>query len=190
MEFKSVRKGITQANFNDSASTFLFGEIAIISIIAGISTLNWTVFGIVLLGLIAFTCFRKGAIILIILFSICWTIIGLLIGGMLGGPIAGIIFGIIALIVSAGFHIGALEWMDDMRNSNVSVQNENHSDTRELWKRYNAMQFAYSNNPLSFPNGEIIRYENWYNNPYSEPNIENWYQTNRKHFSDHQESYS
>ncbi|TES56155.1 hypothetical protein E2L07_05565 [Halalkalibacterium halodurans] len=123
MGYKDVRKGNTQAQFNDSAANFLFGECFVVAIIAGLATFNWAVFGLVLLALLVTTWFRKGAIILTIIFSICWTLIGFAIGAALGGPIAGIVFAIIALLVSAGTHIGAIEWMDDMASRE---KNESH----------------------------------------------------------------
>lgn len=114
MGYKDVRRGNTQADFNEGASTFLFGEIIIISIITGLATFNWVVFGIILLVLSALTWFRIGAIFLTIILTLCWAIIGFIIGMFLGGVIGGIVFGIIALLSSGGAHLGAVEWMDDM----------------------------------------------------------------------------
>lgn len=115
MGYKDVRRGKTQAEFNESASQFLFGEITILAIIVGLVTSSLAVGGIVFLLLIAITWFRKGAILLTILLSIAWGVIGFIIGSNVGGLIAGLVIGIIALLVSGSAHVGAIEWMDDIR---------------------------------------------------------------------------
>ena len=48
----SVRKGVTDAKFNEEAFGFLFCEIVTLSIAAGVATSSWWCFGGVLLGLL------------------------------------------------------------------------------------------------------------------------------------------
>lgn len=117
MNYKDVRKGNTQAEFNESASTFLGVEITVISIIAGFATTSLAVGGIVFLALLVLMWFKKSAIFITVLLTISWGIVIFVIANMLGGIIAGIVFGIIGLLVSGGFHLGALEWMDDMKSN-------------------------------------------------------------------------
>ena len=115
MDYRDVRKGATQAEFNDTASTFLFGEIFIVSVGLGIAFTSWFVFGLALLGLIILVNFKSAAIYVCGLFSICWGALIFVIGDAIGGLGAGIVLGIIALIVSVGLHIGAMEYVEDMR---------------------------------------------------------------------------
>ena len=48
----SVRKGMTDAKFNEEAFRILFVEIVFLSIVAGVATSSWWCFGGVLLGLL------------------------------------------------------------------------------------------------------------------------------------------
>lgn len=114
MNHKNVRRGKTQSEFNESASSFLFSEVFIISGISGLITSSWVVFGAILLLTIFLLFFRQAAITLTILLTLLWTVVGVLLGFYLGNILGSIIFGIIALLASAGMHLGAIEWMDDM----------------------------------------------------------------------------
>ncbi|WP_121615256.1 hypothetical protein [Virgibacillus halodenitrificans] len=114
MGVKDVRRGNTQAEFNEDASNFLFGEILIISIISGIASSSWAIFGLTLLGLFFLLRFRKGAIFITILLSIFWIVMAFILGFYLEGIITGIIFSVIALLISWGAHSAALEWIDDI----------------------------------------------------------------------------
>ena len=109
-----VRRGVTQAKFNDDASAWLFGEILVISVAIIIFTGSWLLFGLAFIGMFVMTLFRRLAIILTILLSLLWDIVGGIIGLHVGGIIAAIVIAIIALLVTGGLHIGALEWIDDM----------------------------------------------------------------------------
>ncbi|KFN07239.1 MULTISPECIES: hypothetical protein [Paenibacillus] len=109
-----VRRGVTQAKFNDTASNWLYGEIFVISVAIIIFTGSWVLFGISLIGMIVLTVIRRLAVVLMVLLSLFWAIIGGVIGLHLGGIAAAIVIGVIALLVTGGLHIRALEWIDDM----------------------------------------------------------------------------
>jgi hypothetical protein len=114
MSIKDVRAGISQAQMNEDSINYLLGEILIISIITGVITKSWWVFGAVLIGLFVGFMFKKIAIFLIILFSISWSTIGFIIGFHIGGFGAAFVIGFIILAISAGLHFSALEWLDDI----------------------------------------------------------------------------
>ena len=52
MTIGNTRKGFTQAQFNDSASSLLMGEIVVISALLGWANSSWYVFGGLFIGLI------------------------------------------------------------------------------------------------------------------------------------------
>ena len=67
-----VRKGTTQAKFNDDASSFVIFEVLFLSIIFGVIFESWWLFGGMFLGLL-FGLFIPGLNLVISLFvSICW----------------------------------------------------------------------------------------------------------------------
>lgn len=114
MSLKDVRRGNTQAAFNDSAMNWLSFEILFISIAVGFITQSWWVFGGLLIGMMIITWIRKLAIILCILLSLSWSVGVFIIGLNLGGYGAAFVLSILALLITGGFHIGAIEWIDDI----------------------------------------------------------------------------
>lgn len=110
---KDVRKGITQAKFNEDASNWLFFEIFFISIVFGFIFKSWWVFGGLLFGMMGLLLFRKIAVIFMVVLTIFWAFVGFMIG-MQWGLGASVVLAILALLITGGFHIGALEWIDDI----------------------------------------------------------------------------
>ena len=79
MSIGNVRKGVTQASFNEEASFVFFAEILLLSSALGYSFGNWYVFGGLLIGLgIAFMIPILNKILALI-FALSWGIIGAII---------------------------------------------------------------------------------------------------------------
>ena len=114
MEHQNVRKGITNANFNEENSNVLFGEIAIISILVGVGTQSWWWGGGVFLGLIISLFIKPLAIVLMLLLSICWGVVGYGIGGLFDSNGAMVVLAILGFLIGAGIHFSALEWAEDI----------------------------------------------------------------------------
>ncbi len=113
MSDTNVRKGMTNARFNEKNSGILFGEIAIVAIIAGLTYKSWWVFGAVLLGLIIGIVIPGVAIFLAIGFSIAWGFIGYAIGSWFSNE-ASIVLAIIGFLAGLGLHLSAIEWVKDV----------------------------------------------------------------------------
>ena len=109
----NVRKGMTNARFNEKNSGILFGEIAIVAIIAGFMYHSWWVFGGVLLGLIIGIIIPGVAIFVAIGFSIAWGFIGYTIGSMFSNE-ASIVLAIIGFLAGLGLHLSGIEWAQDV----------------------------------------------------------------------------
>src|SRR5699024_286682 len=109
-----IRKGVTNAKYNDTASTLFFGELLLLSIILGSINKSWAVFGIVLLVTVVLSYIKQTLVILMVALTIAWSILAYIIGLSLGGWLAAIPISIIVLLLSTGIHVGAYEWMRDI----------------------------------------------------------------------------
>ena len=116
MNSRDVRRGVTQAKFNDKNINILSVEIFIIAVIFGVGYESWIVFGGVFLGLIYGMKIKPLAIVFCYLFGIIWGIIGYIIGMFIGSHGASISLGIIGLIVGIKTHLSAIEWVKDLNN--------------------------------------------------------------------------
>ena len=72
MSSNDVRKGMTNAQFNEKQSGILMTEIFIIAVVCGLYFTSWWVFGGVLLGLLIGLFIPQVAIPFIILLSVGW----------------------------------------------------------------------------------------------------------------------
>ena len=111
-----VRASITQAKFNEESVNTLFAEIAIAAIALGLLTKSWWIFGIAFVGLILGLRFRKFAVILCIIFSLCWGVAGYFVGALFSSLSASIVLAIIGLLAGLGGNFAAIEWVRDMGN--------------------------------------------------------------------------
>jgi hypothetical protein len=75
MSSGDVRKGNTQAGFNEKVSNIFAGEIIIISALFGYGFSSWYVFGGVLFGLIGAFMIPKLSMFVSVLFSFGWAVI-------------------------------------------------------------------------------------------------------------------
>lgn len=115
-----VRKGITNAQFNESNANILFAEIGIAAIAAGIYFQSWFWGGGVLLVLMISIFIKPIAILLVIVFSAGWAVGGYLLGGFFESNQASIVLAIFGFICGLGTNISALEWAKDIGDANAS----------------------------------------------------------------------
>jgi hypothetical protein len=120
MNSNEVRKGIETAKLNEKGSSVLFAEVFIISVGLGIWQESWWIFGICLIGLLIGVCIKPLAVFITIGLTILWGFIGYGIGTYFNSTGASIVLTILALLLSGGLHMNALEWMQDIRNSDSS----------------------------------------------------------------------
>ncbi|GED14887.1 hypothetical protein [Aneurinibacillus migulanus] len=116
MSSEDVRKGITNAKFNQENSNILFGEIVFLAIFLGIWSSSWWVFGGIFLGCIIALLFKPLAFGLCICFGIAWGVIGYVIGAFFIENLgASVVLGIIGLLCGLGANLSALEWAKDIQ---------------------------------------------------------------------------
>lgn len=109
-----VRKGVTNANFNEEQSNIFIIEVFVISIAAGVYYSSWWVFGGVLLGLIIAVFIKILSVPLMLAFSACWGYIGYMIGNYFESSSASIVLAIIGFLAGLGCHLVAFEWVRDI----------------------------------------------------------------------------
>lgn len=175
---KDVRRGITQAKFNEDASNWLFFEIFFISLILGLISKSWWVFGGLLFGMMGLLFSRKMAIILMIALTIFWAFVGYTIGAYWGFS-ASVVLAALALFCVGGLHLGALDWMKDMKYTEKSIQIDDEM-LRENAYNYAINYWLKQDN--SEAKSEIEQIRNWRMNPSSNTTTEKWYQENKQSF--------
>ena len=80
MDSGNVRKGITQAHFNEEQANIVYGELALISIVAGIYFQSWYVGGGSFIGLIILMVIPLLNIALATSLAAAWGGLGYIIG--------------------------------------------------------------------------------------------------------------
>ena len=132
MSIGNTRKGFTQAQFNDSASSLLMGEIVVISALLGWANSSWYVIGGLFIGLIILFFIPVINIILTIIFSVAWAFIGAgiccyfedvslsdtsslgdLFLTLFSVPSSQVV-GAFLLLSSLGLHFAGIEWIRDV----------------------------------------------------------------------------
>jgi hypothetical protein len=116
MGTSNVRKGITQAHFNEQQLGIIAIEIFIIASFTGWQYKDWYVFGGVFLGLIIAMYIPIINILLALVLSIGWGGIGYFLGNLLSQDAAYVIGGL-ALLAGLGVHIAAIEWVRDIADT-------------------------------------------------------------------------
>ena len=112
---KDTRGAINQAELNDFGANVMFGEIFLISVMAGVLKGSWAVGGAVFLGLIAITWFKKTLIAFLITLTFAWPIIFWIAATNSGAGFGTkLVFSIIIFLFAAGVHMSAFEWTEDM----------------------------------------------------------------------------
>ena len=116
MSVSNVRKGITQARFNENQSNILYKEILLISIVVGCYYQNWLVFGGVLTCLILVMFIPVLNLLLAIVLSLIWALIGFGIGSFFSDN-ASYVLTFLGLISGIGCHLSAIEWSRDLSDT-------------------------------------------------------------------------
>lgn len=114
MSSDDVRKGMTNAKFNEEHSGILIAEIFIIAIAAGFMKQSWWVGGGTFAALMIGLQFKVIAVPLLFLLSLVWGAIGYGIGTLFESPGASWVIGIFAFLCGVGVHMAGLQWMKDI----------------------------------------------------------------------------
>lgn len=114
MSSHDVRKGMTNAKFNEEQSGILIAEIFIIAIVVGLINKSWWIGGGTLAALIIALQIKVIAIPLMIVFSLVWGGIGYGIGTLFESSGASWVIGIIAFLCGLGTHMAGLQWVKDV----------------------------------------------------------------------------
>lgn len=114
---KEIAKAIVESEFMDTGVGFLALEVTAVAIGLGVWLNSWWIGGIVFIALMTMQFFRKTAIPMTVVFSICWMIAGWAVGHyLIHNTGAAVVLAIIALIISVGMHAWALEFtLDDSK---------------------------------------------------------------------------
>jgi 4-hydroxybenzoate polyprenyltransferase len=118
LNHQSVRKGVTNARFNESSSTILFVEITFVAIFIGMASKSWWAFGAALISLFIAINYKPLALVLAVLLSIAWGAIGAAIGTAFESTGAAVVLGVLGFLIGLGTHLSGLEWAQDIGNSN------------------------------------------------------------------------
>jgi len=120
MSTGNIRKGITQAKFNEDAVNIIFVEIIILSIAAGVYYQSWYLGGSLFVGLLmGFKIIKSLAIALACAFSVGWAYGTILIVQLFtDSTAASVVLGGIALLAAGGAHMGGIEYVDDLTDTN------------------------------------------------------------------------
>lgn len=114
----SVRRGITDAKFNEEMAGFVWCEILLLSIAAGFAASSWWCFGAVLLLLAVGVCIPKLSAFFCILASVSWGYLGFSVGKYFIEDIgASVVLFTIFAMASYGIHKAGLQYYQDVGKS-------------------------------------------------------------------------
>lgn len=110
----SVRRGMTNAKFNEEMSDIFYWEIAIIAIAIGYATKSWWWGGGTFLGLLFLSMIPSIGVIMCYLFGAAWGVIGYYLGDLLFGNDAAWVIGIIAALCGIGVNLAGRQYFEDL----------------------------------------------------------------------------
>ena len=111
----SVRKGMSQSIFNRRNAPWLSFQLFLISVVLGLWSSSWIVFGVTFVGLVTIVIFLKPfATILAFALGIGTGIIIGLITGIFFSVTAQWVIGIIAGMAAIGVNITGMNWIRDV----------------------------------------------------------------------------
>lgn len=116
MSTGNVRKGISQANFNQQFIGIVYFEIFAISTIVGWYQSSWYYFGGVLIGLIILLMIPYVNLLLALSFAAGWGGTGYILGKLISQDASYVIGGIL-LLSGLGVHMAAIEWTRDVSST-------------------------------------------------------------------------
>jgi hypothetical protein len=111
---KDVRKGVTQAKFNEQASGIFFSQVFVSAVAIGLWASSWIVFGVAFVGLIFAATKPQTQKILVLVFGISWGVLAWFLAGIFFGLAAQVVLGILFAMAGLGINLSAIEWVKDM----------------------------------------------------------------------------
>jgi hypothetical protein len=116
MSSGDVRKGISQANFNQQFIGIVYFEIFAVAVLIGWYKTSWYYFGGTLIGLLIILMIPYVNLLLALAFALGWGGVGYLIGILFSQDAAYVIGGIL-LLSGLGAHLAAIEWTKDITST-------------------------------------------------------------------------
>lgn len=110
----AVRRGMTNAKFNEKVSDILSFEITIVAFGIGFLTKSWWWGGGTFLALMILTIIPTIGTILCYIFGTAWGVIGYFLGGLIFGSEASWVIGIIVGLCGIGFNLAARQHFEDI----------------------------------------------------------------------------
>lgn len=112
----AVRRGMTNAKFNEQMSDFLGIEISSIAVAIGFLTKSWWWGGGTFLALLILTIIPSTGKILCVILGLAWGVIGYFVGDFFFGADAGWVIGIILGICGIGVNLAGRQHFEDIGN--------------------------------------------------------------------------
>lgn len=112
----AVRRGMTNAKFNEEMSNVLGYEVSFIAISIGLLTKSWWWGGGTFLALLILTMIPSTGKILCVILGLAWGVIGYFVGEFFFGADAGWVIGIILGICGIGANLAGRQHFEDIGN--------------------------------------------------------------------------
>jgi len=122
MKSADVRRGVTQATFNQKIAGFLYLQVLAVPAGIGYMLNSWIVFGVLLLQLAVGVSRPKLALFIVTVFSIGWSAIAFYVVGMFAGLEGQIVAAIVCGIMALGANMAGVEWTQDMKKPDTPIE--------------------------------------------------------------------
>ena len=116
MSSGNVRKGVSQANFNQQFIGLVYFEIFAIAALVGWYQTSWYYFGGALIGLLILLMIPYVNLLLALAFALGWGGAGYLVGKFISQD-ASYVIGVILFLSGLGVHMAAIEWTKDVAST-------------------------------------------------------------------------
>ena len=110
----SVRRGMTNAKFNEEMSGVFAFEVFIVAVVIGVASGSWLWFGGTLLGLIILSSIPSIGTVICYVFGVAWGFVGYYIGNLFFGESAGWVIGAIAGLCGIGANLSGRKYFEDL----------------------------------------------------------------------------
>lgn len=110
----AVRRGVTNAKFNDEMSNVFGAEVGIIAVVIGFAMKSWWWGGGTFLVFFILSFIPTIATIMCYIFGIAWGVIGYFLGGWLFGNDAAWVIAIIAGLCGIGANLASRQYLEDI----------------------------------------------------------------------------
>ncbi|MGD9472801.1 MAG: hypothetical protein AB7G24_07205 [Novosphingobium sp.] len=114
MDHNHVRKGVTNASFNEDNSEILFGQVALLSVACGVYYSSWWVGGGVLFALFIALAIEPLSYLIVFLLSVGWGVAGYLLGVTINASGAPYVLAAIGFLMGLGVNMSGLQWAQDI----------------------------------------------------------------------------